>query len=193
MKEYKHSPWGPVQYQTAITDDITWVGTAGHGGCKVSPKLNKTIPDYLRNEDGWYEEDCDWSKVFVALEAHILLANMDACSAKIINAGDHKTTLLAYYPDAFEQFYGVPVEPGQSYTRDKQLFAKKHANDYIAVSASTDKNDPNMVIVTACIGGRNENGQYNAPVWEFHVTSEEYKTRSKHGFVIDPKRHPILV
>ena len=120
MKQYNSSPWGEVQYQEEVCPGVVCVGTAGHGGLKVEPTLNKTIPDYMRNDDGWYEEDCDWAKVYVALEAQILFAE-DAHSIGIISRGVHKKTLLNWAPDAFEQFYDVPIEPGQSYIRDKQL------------------------------------------------------------------------
>lgn len=192
MKQFKRSPWGPVQYQENITDDIAWVGTAGHGGCKVSPKLNRTIPDHLRNDNGWYEEDCEWAKAYVALEQHILANANDQHSINVIKEGHHKDTLRNWYPDAYELVYGKTLQPGESYERDKQIFRQKHKNDYVCVSARMDSDDPGMVIVSACIGGRNENGQYPSKLTEFHVTSEEYETRDKFGFVVDPERHKAL-
>ena len=110
MKQFKNSPWGHVQYQTVIAPNIVSVETAGHGGLKVLPRLNRCIPDYLRNDNGWYEEDCEWAKVFIGLEQYIL-SEGDERSINIIKKGDHKETLKNWYPDAFEKVYGKTIQP----------------------------------------------------------------------------------
>jgi len=53
------TPWGPSQYADKLARGVTMYGTAGHGGIKVSDKLNREIPPEFRNESGWYEEDCE--------------------------------------------------------------------------------------------------------------------------------------
>lgn len=59
------SPWGLVQEAEEIAPGIWQVHTAGHGGIKLSAQRNRLVPDYLRCDRGWYEEDCDWAIVAV--------------------------------------------------------------------------------------------------------------------------------
>lgn len=71
MKEFKRtdrptsSPWGGVQGGDELAPGIWMVHTAGHGGIKLSAERNRLVPDYMRAEGGWYEEDCDWAIVAV--------------------------------------------------------------------------------------------------------------------------------
>lgn len=61
-----NTPWGKSQSKQKVVRGINFYSTAGHGGYKVSKKLNASIPDCLRNEDGWYEEDCEYLKVIIS-------------------------------------------------------------------------------------------------------------------------------
>ena len=58
--------WGKAQTSKRHGVGIMAYTTSSHGGFHVSPKLNAQIPSYLRREDGWYEEDCDWCLVVTA-------------------------------------------------------------------------------------------------------------------------------
>lgn len=60
------TPWGRAQWVTRCGRGINLYSTAGHGGFKVSKGLNATMPDCLRIDDGWYEEDCDYARVVLA-------------------------------------------------------------------------------------------------------------------------------
>lgn len=62
------TPWGPSQNATKYGKGITMYGTAGHGGFKLSTKLNEKVNPAFRDPSkpfgqnrakGWYEEDCD--------------------------------------------------------------------------------------------------------------------------------------
>ncbi len=57
--------WGLSQDSERITRGITRYSTASHGGYKVSKGLNLHIPTILRDQDGWYEEDCAYAIVHV--------------------------------------------------------------------------------------------------------------------------------
>ena len=65
--EGMRTPWGKAQSVTQVVPGMMFVGTPGHGGIKLSVKLNKLVPDYMRAKGGWYEEDCDWSIPYVVL------------------------------------------------------------------------------------------------------------------------------
>ena len=64
------TPWGPAQTTEDIGRGIVSVTTASHGGLRVPPELNRSIPLAWREasfngrgKSGWYEEDCDWCMV----------------------------------------------------------------------------------------------------------------------------------
>ena len=57
------TPWGRAQHKEQFGPGIALYSTASHGGFKVCKKQNAMIPDYMRIENGWYEEDCDWAIV----------------------------------------------------------------------------------------------------------------------------------
>lgn len=57
------TPWGQAQFREDFGPGIALYSTASHGGFKVCKKQNAMIPDYMRINDGWYEEDCDWAIV----------------------------------------------------------------------------------------------------------------------------------
>lgn len=78
------TPWGKSQGGYQYMPSITMYHTAGHGGLKVFQKLNREIPAAFRNEDGWYEEDCDFAIPFYflhdAIRAHCLTHGLEGYS-----------------------------------------------------------------------------------------------------------------
>jgi hypothetical protein len=57
------TPWGPADGIDRKARGITFYDTDCHGGFFLSPARNAQVHPTLRNDDGWYEEDCEWSKV----------------------------------------------------------------------------------------------------------------------------------
>lgn len=60
------TPWGKAQSKEILAIGIKFYSTASHGGFKLNKAQNARIPLALRNDDGWYEEDCECYKVFYA-------------------------------------------------------------------------------------------------------------------------------
>ena len=56
-----NTPWGRAQSRTVIIPGIVSYSTSSHGGIKLDADLNKNVPQYMRNTDGWYEEDTEWA------------------------------------------------------------------------------------------------------------------------------------
>ena len=54
------------------------------------------MPEYMRNTDGWYEEDEQWAKVAVVFPDAFL-------SGTVVDAYG---TLKNWHPDAYEKFTG---------------------------------------------------------------------------------------
>jgi hypothetical protein len=105
------------------------------------------MPVYLRNVDGWYEEDCEWAKVALAFPKRFTSKNLEHA----------KDTIRHYEPDIYEQHFGVILQPGESHVKDERVFIEEHKNDFIVVCASGDWKEgvPDGIVQVAAVrGGR---------------------------------------
>lgn len=103
------TPWGTSDSHETIAPGIVFYSTPSHGGYHVSPALNRTMPESLRIDGGWYEEDCDWARVPLAFPGHFQPETLEEARA----------CLRAWCPRAYERFYGVTLKPGESYMLDR--------------------------------------------------------------------------
>ncbi|NTF91570.1 hypothetical protein G6L46_30860 [Agrobacterium rhizogenes] len=158
-----NTPWGPSQL-------------AGHGGFHLSAERNARVLPMLRQSSPWYEEDAEWA--IVALTFQDLFTAYERKSAD--------ETIRNSWPSAWETIHGRELAPGQSWTKDREAFERKHAGDWIVISAIFSSHHADMTEVIATRGGRRD-----GPVQEmrFLVPSAEYAARGCFGFVIDPDRH----
>lgn len=168
------TPWGKSQYSKKITRGINFYGTAGHGGYKVSKKLNESMPEALRNDNGWYEEDCDWAKVAIAFPQHFEVQT-------VLHAMD---MLRNYEWRTYEQHFGVELQKGESKLKDEYMFLQANKNKFIARAAYGDwheKVPAGMVGITAQRGSETKN---------FLVPAEEYAKRSEtYGIFVVEKNY----
>lgn len=169
------TPWGMSQTATIYAPGIVFHSTAGHGGFKLDRARNLAMPTTLRIAGGWYEEDGDWARVAAGYPD--LFTYREQASADRI--------LRDWHPDAWEAVHGRALVPGESFSRERDEFTRKHANDWIVISASTSKVRPGSVEVIASLSGRRDAAQTRA----FLVPAEEYARRGRHGFVIALTRH----
>lgn len=68
MSEYgdkmkRGTPWGTPDSCREIASGIIFYSTPSHGGFWLSTERRNEIHPVLRKQDGWYEEDAEWSKV----------------------------------------------------------------------------------------------------------------------------------
>ena len=189
----QYSPWGAVQEVRKIATGIRQVFTASHGGILLSAGKNALVPEYMRNENGAYEEDCCWC--IPALVFRNEFQAYVAATPWMVENGitpdkyfhDARNTLKNWYPDAYEKFFGVSLQPGESRERDKELFMKANENNLVCVSAFGDwaiSVPAGMVGVVACIGS-NQYGNDRVCRY-FLVPAKDYAARSQFGFVVDP-------
>jgi hypothetical protein len=160
------TPWGKAQTQRKLADGIVFYSTAGHGGIHVRADLNRLIPNYMRNTNGWYEEDCEYA--------------IPTLIFKLENYGGAFESLKNWNPAIFERFFNLKLAPGESYIRDKELFEAANKDNFVVFSA-IGEND--VVHVYARKGDTEK---------RFIVPAEEYQTRGKYGFVIDESKHAEL-
>lgn len=172
------TPWGTADDVVKVAPGIASVGTPSHGGLKLSPERNKQVNPAWRRSGGWYEEDCEAGIVMVSFP--------DAFPADPEGLADKSAK--NWYPDEYEQVTGKTVTPGESLTRDRQLFEVAHAADYVVFSAQTSDKDPGMVEVAARTGGHGSGRPEERR--RFLVPREDYRADgNRFGFVIDPARH----
>lgn len=180
-----HTPWGSAQTQKILAPGIVSVSTASHGGIHVEKDLNKMIPEYMRTEDGWYEEDVDWAIVATVFPHAFTKEDREHA----------KNTLRNSIPMAYELYYKEVIAPGDSRAKDQIAFNVLHKKDYIVVSAIGDWHagvPKGHVVVHASRGGRLESGALPKDSDWFVVPAAEYDDRSPFGFVIDESRHPRI-
>jgi hypothetical protein len=176
------TPWGPSQSVEQIAPGIKRVDTASHGGYKLDASANAKVPDYMREDDGWYEEDVDWSIVATVFPEHF----DEAARAQAEN------TLRNWLPAQWETFYGRELGPGESHAKDEARFHEEHKEDWLVISAVGDWHagvPKGMVLTHAARGGRTPEGRIPADVVCFLVPDDEYGARTPFGFVIDESRH----
>ena len=181
--EGMQTPWGTAQTVTQIGAHVYFVSTASHGGVKLPAQLNRQIPDYLRRASGWYEEDCDWAIPFACLPPATWFPE------QISRGRNALDTLRDWYPDEYERFTGQVIAPGQSHSRDRDVFMKTHAEDLVVISAFGDwhaKVPSGFVGVIATIGGLRPHG---AAERCFLIPTAEYEALREYGFVVDATKY----
>jgi hypothetical protein len=170
------TPWGPSQLATIYAEGIIFHMTAGHGGFHLSAERNACILPMLRKSAPWYEEDAEW--------AIVALTFPDLFTAYERKCADE--TIRNSWPSAWEAIHGRELAPGQSWTKDREAFERKHACDWIVISAIQSSYDADMTEVVTTRGGRRDG---RAEEMRFLVPRAEYAARGRFGFVIDPDRH----
>lgn len=170
------TPWGPSQLATIYAEGIVSHMTAGHGGFHLSVERNLRVTPSLRKSLPWYEEDAEWA--IVALTFPELFTSYERKCAD--------ETIRNSWPSAWEAMHGRKLAPGQSWTKDREAFERRHAGDWIAISAIFSGHHADMTEVIATRGGRRDE---RAVEMRFLVPSAEYAARGRFGFVIDPDRH----
>ncbi len=179
-----HTPWGAAQTQRQLGDGVIQVSTASHGGIHLSPTRNAHVHKAWRDRQGWYEEDSDWAV------AALTFPNLFTADQAV----DAHRLAKEWMPDQYEQVFGVPVLPAESYIRREQIFYRDNADRFVATAAWGHRNyavgrvpvPPGMVGVVARRGGRGNPGGVEE---YFLVPESEYAKRDTVGFVIDEEFH----
>lgn len=134
----KSSPWGAIQDKRELAPGIWSVSTAGHGGIKLSRERNAAMPDYMRNEGGWYEEDCEWAKAAVVHPIGFQRVIKIEGKPDRTEFDIAMETLRNWHPSAYEHFTGLPLEKGMSIVRDQQIFDAENESNYVVTAAWGD-------------------------------------------------------
>lgn len=181
-----NTPWGMSQSVSRFGLGVNFYSTARHGGFHVSEKINLMINRTWRNDNGWYEEDCEASIVILTFSNRFTPEQVTRAHESAKN----------WYPHAYETVFDVQVKPEESSVLRAEKFRVDHANDYVGMSAwgSWYETVPTgFVGVFAGRGGRTETGAFPADTKYFLVPEDEYNTRTEGGFVIDENKHELWI
>lgn len=171
------TPWGPAQSSETYSEGVVFHSIASHGGFFLDQQRNRTMHVALRNDDGWYEEDCEWSKV-----ATVFIELFTAYERRLA-----EKTLRNALPDAWEAYYGYVLDPAESFEKERRRFQADHAADWVVIAAGRSKDHQHMIEVSATLGGVRDDSATRC----FLVPEEEYAPGG-HGFVVDLDRHGEL-
>lgn len=175
MKLGSYTPWGKADSIREKVPGLFEVSTPGHGGYKLDRKLNAKIHPAWRKKGGWYEEDCEWA--IVALTLGPVGGFTEGTQA------DARSTCRNYFPDQYEEVFGVKVTAEQSHIVRERKEKKLHAGKLQSFAAWGDwaKNVPaGMVGLCAKVDGRGGSG----PERFFLLPAEDYKVPYRGVFVI---------
>jgi hypothetical protein len=191
------TPWGRPQTLELVADGILDVSTASHGGILLSLERAASMPAFMRRDVFAelfvaYEEDCDWCMPVLVFEAEFraFYARRGKPDPDVIFASA-RNTFRHWHPDAYEIFYSVTLQPGESRRRDEQRFYADHEADLLVVAACGDWKEgvpTGMVGVCARIGGYSNKDTSKDRF--FLVPADEYDKRiGGFAFIVDPLRH----
>jgi hypothetical protein len=180
VHEGSRSPWGTVDYSSELARGIVSVGTAGHGGIKLSPERNRVIPAGLKERAGWYEEDAASSIVGMYFPEAFPNWTQEKFEQSVKD----------WFPDGWELATGKHLRPGDSRNRDRDVWAESHAGDFVMTSASS-RGD--MVEITARRGSDDTRATFLVPTDEYRGRSLDDERGRDGRFVIDTARHEQVV
>ncbi|MGV1908302.1 DUF7007 domain-containing protein [Agrobacterium cavarae] len=169
------TPWGGSQMAVIYAEGVVSHSTAGHGGFHLSADRNARVHLLLRKETPWYEEDCEWA--IVAISFPELFTGYERSLAE--------KTVRNTWPDAWEAIHRCVLAGGESWAKDRRAFDERHAADFVVTSAIFSNHHAGMTEVVAVVGGDRRSGGER----RFLVPCDEYASRGRFGFVIDPSRH----
>lgn len=172
-----NTPWGPSQGATLYAEGVLFHSTAGHGGFQLTPRRNCSIHPALLRPKGFYVEDAEWAAVAQGLPELFTTRERHEADETIRN----------HWPQAWERIHGRELLPGESRERDRQIFERTHAEDWIVIAAVQSEFRRGFTEVVATRGGKR--GE-RVDQRRFLIPEEEYKC-GPFGFVIDEVRHPI--
>jgi hypothetical protein len=171
------TPWGPVESSHCITPGITFYEAPGHGGIKLTPRMNAAMPAMFRQDSGWYEEDCEAAKVMIVYSRYFSDEQVKLA----------RETVRRYWNDAYLSWQALHQSSRE--VSDQKFFLKQNRDAFISISAKSDRSPEvpkGMVRVVATLGGKLD---LQSTRRYFLVPKGEYRERQPFGFVVDLERH----
>lgn len=149
LSEGSRTPWGRADQVTNYAPGIDRVDCPGHGGIKLSPQRNRAVPAYIRNSNGWYEEDCEF---YIPSHFHFddMVPSQRTGYNRDFDPAEWRKTvdegLISWYPEVYEKETGIELLPGQSRTKDERTWNLQHQDDWKILSKKTVDGRAEVVI-----------------------------------------------
>jgi hypothetical protein len=131
--------WGAIADTFEVAPGIWSVDCEGHGGWKLSAERNAEVAAEWRIDDGWYEEDCEYKIPMYTFCDEL----EDFRRARTVDGDDTfgrehlEHGLINEHPDAWEAITGAVIQPGESATRDQQLFIAATRDKFVSHAATS--------------------------------------------------------
>lgn len=194
VRDGSRTPWGSAQYAEEVVPGIVSVGTAGHGGVKLSPERNAAIPAPLRNRSGWYEEDCEVSIVGMYHPDAARSAGYYSPADQQRWAEDRRESVKDWFPDQYMAATGETLTPEDSFTLLKRAeqqsiadFRAEHAEEFVTLG----NGDTHAAWIpdgyAACKARMDATGEERTFLLPKHEVIEDH-SYGRHALV-DPQRH----
>ena len=189
------TPWGGVQdARNRLTStgpefpDGCWiVETSSHGGMYLTPAINEQIPEPLRKDSGWYEEDCEIAIPLACLPDLFRGTKSQAQCEQIVKS---------WFPHEWMTWRGRQLREGESYCYDIELqqLESMRRGTYLTMAAWGDWHaavPPGYVVVHARVGGRHVRAS-RKPNGYFLVPASHYSATAPRSFEITPGEYEEL-
>jgi len=193
FKSYKdpsHTPWGAPDYRRELIPGVVFLGTPSHGGFWISEQRRKVMHGALCLDSPWYEEDVNWSLIYLAFPKEIQQAEPEKFFRRYVAAIQ---TVKNWLPEMYEEFFRVTIPHGQSYIKDKNTFLRVNEGKLAVFSAVGVDNG----MVKVCAGkidpeADDFRGIDTKSKLEFLVPKADYDQRGNFSFIVDPDKYEMV-
>lgn len=127
--------WGEPIQADQVLPGIWLVTTPSHGGLVLSDQRQEEMPEALKLDERFYEEDCDWSLVYVAFETEFDASDKSCTPGFLQLAHD---TAKCWHPDRMTKHTGEAVPENVSHVLKTRAAYQAAIGEYCTTSAWGD-------------------------------------------------------
>ena len=170
------TPWGTADSVARVVRGLSFYSTPSHGGYKLGKAASSQIPEVFRNENGWYEEDCESAIVHYYLAQFFEMTEFEIEGAA--------SMLREFYPHQWRMVTGEIVTPEQSHVIREEDFNKANFGNWVACAAwGSHPSVPNGS-VGVCARRIGEEGRRSIEERWVLVPNSAYEARNGFGYIV---------
>lgn len=127
------TPWGAPDHAEQVLPGIWRVSSPSHGGYVLSDERQGEMPEALRRDDHFYEEDVDYALVLYGFASEFRRLPVPGIALQIENA---RCSVRCWHPDRWTALTGEEVTVGESHVVRRRAAYQAIIGQYECVSAS---------------------------------------------------------
>lgn len=127
--------WGVPDTINQVLPGVWHVKTPSHGGYVLSDERQASMPEALRRDDPYYEEDVDWSLVMLGFALEFRRLPIAGMGLQVENA---RRSVRAWHPLRYSAFTGEEVPPSESHVLRRRAAYQVVIGQYASTSAFGD-------------------------------------------------------